>query len=283
MARARINEEKKNRPSIGTALLNAPYTLWAAIFIIVPLLIVIYYTFTTRDGAFTLDNIKALADYKDTFITSVLYSLIATLITLVMAYPFAFFMSRTKVSAQKMMMMLVMLPMWMNLLIRTYSWMIILERNGIINNILSAIGLGNAKMIGTPGAVILGMVYNYLPYMILPINTVMAKIDNSLYEAAEDLGCGTMQKLRRVVLPLSLPGVISGITMVFVPSVSTFYISYKLGGGKIGLIGDAIERQIQTSYNYNLGASLSLVLMIFILISLAIMNKFSGDDGGIVV
>ena len=272
---------KKN--SAGTVLLNAPYVVWAAIFIIVPLLIVIYYAFTDKSGAFTFENIMALADYKDTFIISVIYSLIATAITLVMAYPFAFFMSRAKVSSQRMMMMLVMLPMWMNLLIRTYSWMIILERNGIINNLLGMIGIDPLKMIGTPAAVILGMVYNYLPYMILPIYTVMSKIDPSLYEAAEDLGCGIWQKLRRVILPLSLPGVISGITMVFVPSVSTFYISYKLGGGKISLIGDAIERQIQTSYNYNLGASLSLVLMVFILISLAIMNRFSGDEGGIVV
>ena len=273
----------KKQNSLGTLLLNAPYIVWAAIFIVVPLVIVIYYAFTDKSGAFTFENIKALAEYKDTFITSVWYSLIATAVTLVRAYPFAFFMSRAKVSSQRMMMMLVMLPMWMNLLIRTYSWMIILERNGIINNLLGMIGVEPLKMIGTPGAVILGMVYNYLPYMILPIYTVMSKIEPSLYEAAEDLGCGMWQKLRRVVLPLSLPGVISGITMVFVPSVSTFYISYKLGGGKINLIGDAIERQIQTSYNYNLGASLSLVLMVFILISLAIMNKFSGDEGGIVV
>ncbi len=273
----------RKKASLGTVILNAPYVLWSAIFIIVPLVIVIYYAFTDKSGAFTLDNIIALADYRDTFIVSVWYSLIATAITLVMAYPFAFFMSRARVSAQRMMMMLVMLPMWMNLLIRTYSWMIILERNGIINNVLGAMGLDPIKMIGTEGAVILGMVYNYLPYMILPIYTVMSKIEPSLYEAAEDLGCGMWQKLRRVVLPLSLPGVVSGITMVFVPSVSTFYISYKLGGGKISLIGDAIERQIQTAYNYNLGAALSLVLMVFILISLAIMNKFSGDEGGIVV
>lgn len=274
---------EKRKMSAGTFILNFPYCLWSAIFIVVPLIIVIYYAFTDSTGAFSLENIKALADYKETFVVSIWYSLIATAISLVMAYPFAFFMSRTKVSAQRMMMMLVMLPMWMNLLIRTYSWMIILERNGIINNILRAVGLGEVKMIGSSGAVILGMVYNYLPYMIIPIYNVMSKIDRSLYEAAEDLGCGTWQKLRRIVFPLSLPGVISGITMVFVPSVSTFYISYKLGGGKIGLIGDAIERQIQTSYNYNLGASLSLVLMIFILISLAIMNKFSGDEGGIVI
>lgn len=275
--------KRQPRTTLGNVILNAPYTLWAAVFIVVPLAIVAYYAFTDANGAFTLENIKALGEYKDTFIVSVWYSLIATAITLVLAYPFAFFMSRAKASRQKLMMMLVMLPMWMNLLIRTYSWMMILEKNGIINNILSMIGIEEFKMIGTPGAVILGMVYNYLPYMILPIYTVMSKIDPSLYEAAEDLGCGTFQKLRRVVLPLSLPGVISGITMVFVPSISTFYISYKLGGGKVQLIGDAIERQIQSAGNYNLGSSLSLILMVFILISLAVMNKFSDNDGGIVI
>ena len=274
---------KKRNSSLGTVLLNAPYTIWAAIFIIVPLAIVAYYAFTDVNGTFSFDNIKSLVDYKDTFITSIWLSLIATAITLVLAYPFAFFMSRAKVSRQRMMLMLVMLPMWMNLLIRTYSWMLILEKNGIINNVLGMLGADPVKFLGTPGAVVLGMVYNYLPYMILPIYTVMSKIEPSLYEAAEDLGCGTFQKLRRVVLPLSLPGVISGITMVFVPSISTFYISAKLGEGQIMLIGDVIERQIQQQGNYNLGSSLSLILMVFILISLAIMNKFSEGDGGIVV
>lgn len=273
----------KKRSSLSTVILNAPYALWAAVFIVVPLAIVAYYAFTDSNGAFTLENIKSLSEYKDTFIISIWYSLVATAVTLVIAYPFAFFMSRAKASVQRFMMMLVMLPMWMNLLIRTYSWMLILEKNGIINNILAMIGIEELKMIGTPGAVILGMVYNYLPYMILPIYTVMSKIDHSLYEAAEDLGCGVWQTLRRVVLPLSLPGVISGITMVFVPSISTFYISYKLGGGKVQLIGDAIERQIQNAGNYNLGSALSLILMLFILVSLAVMNKFSDDDGGMIV
>ena len=278
-----VPRRRRPRTAFGTMIINAPYALWAVLFIVVPLAIVAYYAFTDANGAFTLDNIKSLGEYKETFIVSIWYSLIATAITLVLAYPFAFFMSRAKASTQRLMMMLVMLPMWMNLLIRTYSWMLILEKNGIINNIFAFFGIEEFKMIGTPGAVILGMVYNYLPYMILPIYTVMSKIDPSLYEAAEDLGCGVWQKIRRVVLPLSLPGVISGITMVFVPSISTFYISYKLGGGKVQLIGDAIERQIQSAGNYNLGSALSLILMIFILISLAVMNKFSDDDGGIVI
>ena len=264
--------------TLGQRLLGAPYIVWAAIFIIVPLLIVVYYSFTDADGNWTLNNIKALADYKEVFWISIEYSFIATVITLLISYPFAYLMSRQKENAQRIMMMLVMLPMWMNLLIRTYSWMNILERNGIINNLLANFGIEPLKMIGTPGAVIFGMIYNYIPYMIIPIYNVMSKIDTSLLEAAEDLGSGSLSKLRRVILPLSMPGVISGFTMVFVPSVSTFYISQKLGGGKLMLIGDAIERQMQTSYNYNLGASLSLILMIVILVSMVILNRFAGDD-----
>ncbi len=183
-----------------------------------------------------------------------------------------------------MQMMLIMLPMWMNLLIRTYSWVTILEREGLINDFLGILGLDPVKMIGTPAAVILGMVYNYLPYMILPIYTVLSKIDNSLVEAAEDLGCSVFEKMRRLIVPMSIPGVISGIAMVFVPSVSTFYISQKLGDGQIILIGDTIERQMKTIPDFNVGAAISLVLMIMILISMTIMNKFSdSSDGGIVV
>ncbi|MBQ8641169.1 MAG: ABC transporter permease [Clostridia bacterium] len=257
---------------------GAPYIVWAALFIIIPLVIVVYYAFTDKTGAFTMDNIMSLADYKETFLISFEYAFIASLICLAIAYPFAYIMSRKGPAAQRIMMMLVMLPMWMNLLIRTYSWMNILEKNGIINNLLENFGIEPLKMIGTPGAVIFGMIYNYIPYMIIPIYNVMSKIEPSLLEAAEDLGSGSLSKLRRVILPLSMPGVISGFTMVFVPSVSTFYISQKLGGGKIMLIGDAIERQMQTSYNYNLGASLSLVLMVVILVSMVILNRFAGDD-----
>ena len=176
------------RTSLRARLLSAPYIVWAAIFIVVPLFIVVYYAFTDRSGVFSLSNITALADYKDTFIISVWYSVIATVITLVIAYPFAYALSRFGANTQRMMMLLVMLPMWMNLLIRTYSWMNILERNGIINNVLAGFGIEPLKMIGTPGAVILGMVYNYLPYMILPIYTVMSKLDITLLEAADDLG-----------------------------------------------------------------------------------------------
>ncbi|MBR6807899.1 MAG: ABC transporter permease [Clostridia bacterium] len=269
--------------SLGSILVACPYYLWAVIFVVVPVLMVAYYSFTDADGAFTLENIKALEDYGPTFLASIVYSLIATVISLLIAYPFAYIMSRKGPSSQRIMMMLVMLPQWMNLLIRTYSWMNILEKNGLINNALAAIGLSPLEMIGTPGAVIFGMIYNYLPYMILPIYTIMSKIDTSLLESAEDLGSNSLSKLRRVILPLSVPGVVSGITMVFVPCVSTFYISQKLGGGKIMLMGDVIERQIQVQNNYNLGSALSLVLMIFILISMAVLNRFSDGNEEIIV
>lgn len=266
-------------------LVCTPYTVWSVIFIVVPLLMVAYYAFTDKTGAFTVDNILELPRYMETFGISLLYAAIATVVCLFLAYPLAYFMSQMGPTAKRMLTMLIMLPMWMNFLIRTYSWITILSNTGIINTFLEKIGIGRVQLINTPGAVILGMVYNFLPYMILPIYTVMEKLDNSLLEAAADLGSSPISRLRRVILPLSMPGVISGITMVFVPSVSTFYISQKLGGGKTMLIGDVIEMQFQTSYNYNLGAALSLVLMVLILVSLAIMNRFADDDdmGGMIV
>ena len=266
-------------------LVCTPYTVWSVIFIIVPLLMVAYYAFTDKTGAFTFGNVLELPRYAETFGISLLYAAVATVVCLALAYPLAYFMSQMGPTAKRMLTMLIMLPMWMNFLIRTYSWITILSNTGLINTFLEKIGIGRLQLINTPGAVILGMVYNFLPYMILPIYTVMEKLDNSLLEAAADLGSSPISRLRRVILPLSMPGVISGITMVFVPSVSTFYISQKLGGGKTMLIGDVIEMQFQTSYNYNLGAALSLVLMVFILLSLAIMNRFADDDdmGGMIV
>ena len=266
----------KNRTFLRR-IIGAPYVLWAAIFIVIPLLIVVYYSFTGPDGSFTLDNMKNLSDYGQIFKISILYSIAATVISLILAYPFAYVMSRKKEKTQQIMMVLVMLPMWMSLLILTYSWMNILERQGIINTLLGKLGHAPLNLIGTPAAVIFGMVYNYIPYMILPIYSVMSKIDPSVLEAAEDLGSGSFSKLYRVILPLSMPGVVSGITMVFVPSVSTFYISQKLGDGKILLIGDMIERQIQAQNNYNVGAALSLVLMVLIVLSMALMKLFAGE------
>lgn len=269
--------------TIGKRLLNLPCIVWSAIFIIVPLFIVVYYTFSDSAGGFTLQNIYELGLYKDVFITSVIYALIATAICLLLSYPFAYFLSKISVNRQKMMILLVMLPMWTNLLIKTYSWTVILDNNGVLNRILNILGFQSVKFMGTPAAVILGMVYDFIPYMILPIYTTISKIDHSLLEAAEDLGSNAFSKLKKVVLPLSLPGVLSGITMVFVPSISTFYISQKLGNGMILLAGDIIETQFKIP-NYPLGAAMSLVLMIFIIISIAIMNKFGDSDkGGILI
>ena len=269
--------------SLGKRLLNLPCLVWSAIFIIVPLFIVLYYTFSDGKGGFTLSNVYDLALYKDVFLTSILYALAATLICLILSYPFAYFLTKISPNSQKMMVLLVMLPMWMNLLIKTYSWTVILDNNGVLNRILNLLGFQSVKFMGTPGAVILGMVYDFIPYMILPIYTTISKIDKSYLEAASDLGSNSLSKLRRVVLPLSLPGILSGITMVFVPSISTFYISQKLGNGMILLAGDIIETQFKIP-NYPLGASMSLVLMIFIILSIAIMNKFGDTDkGGIMI
>ena len=270
------------KSSLLQKVINAPYMLWSVLFIVAPLIMVGYYAFTDSDGNFTLNNIAQIGDYTTTFILSISYGAVATVICLLIAYPFAYALAQTKASFQRVATMLVMLPMWMSFLIRTYSWITILGESGVINSFLGLFGIEPVKMLNTGGAVILGMVYNFLPYMILPIYTAISKIHPSLFEAAEDLGCNGFNKIRRRVLPMSMPGVVSGIIMVFVPSVSTFYISQKLGG-TIRLVGDVIETQIKYNSNYHLGAAMSLVLMVFILISLAIMNKFSDDDGGMIV
>jgi spermidine/putrescine transport system permease protein len=264
----------------------APHMVWAVLFIIAPLLFVVYYAFTDKDGKFTFSNIGELfqASYLEIFLRSLCFAFLATVICLIIAYPIAYFMTKASPKTQKILIMLVMLPQWLNFLIRTYSWMALLEDTGIINSLLGSIGIDPVHMINTSGAVILGMVYNYLPYMIIPLHSVMSKIDPRLLEAASDLGSSPFKVITGVVVPLSMSGIISGVTMVFVPSISTFYISQKLGGGNFDLIGDTIERQFQTAYNYNLGAAMSFVLMIIIMISMAIMNKYSGeDDGGVIV
>lgn len=271
------------KSSLMTRLAGAPYILWAALFIIVPLCMVAYYAFTDSSGAFTFDNVSAIGKYTDTFILSIWLGLLATVICLIIAYPLAYIMAARGPEKQSMMTMIIMLPMWMNFLLRTYSWMTILEDNGLINSLITAIGLAPLQLINTRGAVVLGMVYNFLPYMILPIYTVMLKTDRSLIEAAQDLGGNKLDVFRNVTIPLSVPGVVSGFTMVFVPSVSTFYISQKLGGTGTILIGDIIETQFQTANNFHMGASLSFVLMILIFICLAVMNRFSDDDGGVII
>lgn len=273
----------KNKRSAFERVASSPYIVWSAIFIIAPLLFVAYFAFTDRDGNFTFENILSLSSYSETFIMSLGFSLIATTVCLLIGYPLAYCMSRTSERTRSILMVLLMLPMWISLLIRTYSLMAILDNGGLLNSFFEMIGIGRVKIIGTSGAVILGMVYDFLPYMVLPIYTSISKLDPRYLEAASDLGCNSANTMLRVVFPLSLPGVVSGVTMVFVPSISTFYISQKLGGGSFDLIGDTIERQFQNVSTYNIGAAISLVMMILILISVAIMNKFSDDGGEIIV
>lgn len=272
-----------SRSSLKTKLVASPYVVWSALFIVAPLFFVVYYSFTDAAGNFTFENIIALSKFAPTFLRSIWFGIVATLICLVIAFPLAYIISQKTEKVQRTLVMLVMLPMWMSFLIRTYSWMALLQDTGIINSFLAKIGIDPIHMINTSGAVILGMVYNFLPYMIMPVYSVMAKLDRSMIEACQDLGGSRLTVIRRCIIPMSMPGIVSGITMVFVPSVSTFYISQKLGGGSFDLIGDVIERQFQQSYNYNLGASISLVLMVLILICMAVMNRFSGDEEGVVI
>ena len=273
------------KSSLSQKMLDKPYLLWSVLFIIVPLVMVVFYAFTDKTGAFTFSNIAQIKNYFPTILLSVLYGLAATVICVLIGYPFAYALAKHSVKTQRTMVLLVMLPMWMNFLIRTYSLMTILGDSGVVNSLLNALGLKSVHMINTGGAVIFGMVYNFLPYMILPIYTVLSKLDNSLVEAAHDLGSGRITTFKRVILPLSLPGLLSGITMVFVPCVSTFYITQKLGGGQIVLIGDVIETQFQSANNYHLGAALSFVLMILIFVCLGVMNYFDDgtQDGGVVI
>ena len=271
---------KKN----NSVLLSTPYIIWMVVFTLIPLGVVGYYALTDpATGAFTFENLKDLGMYWGVLWDSILYSLISAFICLLLGYPVAYFIAHRKPLAQKLLYMLVMLPMCMSFLLRTLAWVGLLQDTGIINNILDAIGIGRLKLIRTPGAVILGMVYNYLPYMILPLYSTIVKINPRLIEAAEDLGCNTFQVFRRVTLPLSIPGILSGITMVFVPAVSTFYISQKLGGTDTVLIGDVIERQFKQGNNPNLGAALSLVLMLLVFVCTGIMNRFGADEEGGVI
>jgi len=274
-------KNKNSRGSIANTFLNAPYFIWAALFIIIPLVIVIFYAFSDGNGHFTISNVQALGSYSNIILRSLWYSVLATAITLLIAYPFAYVVCKFKPASQKIANMFVTLPMWINLLIKTYCLSSLMDNNGMINQLLSFVGWGHLEMMNNTGAVIFGMVYNYLPYMILPIYNVMSKIDVSLLEAAEDLGCNSINRVRRVIMPLTLPGVISGIIMVFVPSVSTFYISAKMGGTGDYMIGDLIESQIHNqNSNLPVAATLSMVLMLIILISMFVLNRFTNDEEG---
>ena len=266
----------------------APYVGWMAFFVVAPLIVVLIYAFTreSADGSWfiTLDNFEGMMGYASVFGRSFLLAGIATLVCILLGYPMAYFLARERGRLRSMATMLIMLPMWMNFLLRTYSWVFLLERNGFFNTMLETIGLPKLDIIDTQGAVVLGMVYNFLPFMVLPIFSVIEKLDHRLIEAAQDLGANSTQVFRRVIFPLSLPGVLSGVTMVFIPSVSTFVISRLLGGSKSLLLGDLIEMQfLGSAYNPYLGSAISLVMMIIVLVCMGIMNRFGEGEGEAVV
>ncbi len=282
-----------NRAGLVRRLTLAPYSFWTVLFVVVPLFFVAYYAFTDAQFNFTLDNIsrfftatsavdggREVHTYLVIFLRSLKLAVISTVICLIMGYPMAYIISRAAPRAQKIMITLIMIPMWMNFLIRTYAWMTILQDTGILNGFLSMLGLGRVHIIGTEAAVVIGMVYDYFPYMILPIYSVMAKMDVRLIEAARDLGCNSAGVLRRVIWPLSLPGVISGVNMVLIPSISTFYISQKLGNGKFYLIGDAIEGQYVAN-NLHFAAAIAFVLMIILLACMALLQHAAGKRAAV--
>ncbi|MDY4489608.1 MAG: ABC transporter permease [Candidatus Faecousia sp.] len=277
---------RKARNPYNAAL--APYSVWSLVFVVVPLAFIAYYAFTDNAFHFTTEHIVrfftakssvAQADgttvevrtYVLIFLRSVRLAVISTALCLLLGYPMAYVMSRAKEKTQKTLVTLIMIPMWMNFLIRTYAWMTILQDTGILNTLLGKLGLGPVHIIGTETAVIIGMVYDYFPYMVLPIYSVLAKLDGKLLEAARDLGCNGFSVLRRVIFPLSIPGVVSGITMVLVPSISTFYISQKLGNGKFFLIGDAIEGQYVAN-NLHFAAAIAFILMVILLVCMAVVK-----------
>ena len=268
-----------------------PYVIWMALFVVIPILIMVVYAFTTTEFAATMDNFARMGAYMSVFVRSFRLAIIATLVCLLIGYPMAYVMAKEGPQFQRVAMALIMLPMWMNFLLRTYSWMSILEKNGLMNQFFSAIGLFDLinglfgtnithfQMIGTSGAVVLGMVYNYLPFMILPIYSVIVKLDHSLLEAARDLGADGVGVFKKVIFPMSLSGILSGVTMVFVPSVSTFAISRLLGGGTQMMLGDLIEQQfLGGAYNPQLGAAISMVMMVVVVVCMVVMNHFGEGE-----
>ena len=272
---------KKNNGS--STLPASPYIVWSTLFIVIPLIIIVFFSFTqeTASGySFTLENFKRVlnSQYISVFKRSLILAFESTVLCLILGYPVAYFISKMKSNKRNILIMLFIVPMWMNFLLRTYAWLPILGKNGVINNFLSAIGLNTINILYTDAAVLLGMVYNFLPFMILPIYTVLIKMDNSLIDAAADLGANKRQIFTKVIFPLSMPGVITGITMVFMPAVSTFVISRLLGGRQYMLLGNLIETQFTTMGDWNFGSALAIFMMIIILISMAIMNKFEGTE-----
>ncbi|HBI6882406.1 TPA: ABC transporter permease [Clostridium perfringens] len=264
-----------------------PYVVWSAIFIVIPLLLIVFFSFTSKvDGrfVFSFENFQRLFEpiYFTVFIRSIWLAVLSTVSCLILGYPIAYIISKLPIKRRNMLILLFILPMWMNFLLRTYAWMAILGRDGLINTLLGYIGIGPIKMLYTDGAILLGMVYNFLPFMVIPIYTVLIKIDKNLVNAAYDLGANKAQAFRKIILPLSIPGIISGITMVFMPAVSNFVIPSLLGGGKYMLVGNLIEQQFTTIGNWNFGSALSIFMMILILISMAFMSKYekNGKEGG---
>ena len=257
-----------------------PYAIWCVMFTIVPLLFVCYYAFTTKSGAFTLDNLTKITQYTPVLMDSLRLALYCTALCLLIGYPTAYFMSSKDMSRGASLSVLILLPMWMNFLLRTYAMMTLFENNGVINSLLEMVGLPKQQMIGTEGAVLVGMVYNFLPFMILPIYTVLKKLDRKVIEAAQDLGANSVNVVLRVVIPLSMPGVVSGITMVFMPAVTTFAISRLMSSGMIYLMGDMIEEYFITMNNRNVGSAMSLVMMIMILISIGLLRRVDPDGEG---
>lgn len=272
-----IVEQKETR-------LAYPYALWSVIFIVVPLLLIVYYSFTrkTDDGGilFTLENYRQAFDplFLKVFTRSFVLAGIATFLCVIIGYPVAYIISKAKISRRDSLILLFILPMWMNFLLRTYAWIAILGKNGLLNSLLGFFGLTPNSILYTSAAVLLGMIYNFLPYMVLPIYTSLQKLDEDLVNAARDLGANTVTVFRKVIFPLSIPGVMSGVTMVFMPCVTTFAISRLLGGGKTMLVGDLIEQQFTTVGDWNLGSSISMIMMVIILISMAFMNKVDKDE-----
>lgn len=264
-------------------LFSGPFLVWTIAFIMIPLAIIVYYGLTDADGGFTLNNIAQMGTPENikALVYALVLSLISTIICLIMAYPLAMILCNLNFNANGLIVMIFIVPMWMNFLLRTLAWQTLLEKNGVINMILNALHLPTLNIINTPYAIVLGMVYNFLPFMLLPIYNSLIKIDKNVINAARDLGGNGFQTFIRITFPLSLPGVISGITMVFVPALTTFVISDLLGGAKILLIGNVIEQKFKQGSNWNVGSGLSLVLMVFILISMAIMRKYDKDGEGV--
>lgn len=265
--------------------LAMPFTVWSVIFILIPLFMIFYYGLVDKSGTFTLDNITAITEpeHMKALLLSILLSLIATVICLVLAYPLAMILSKLGVNQNSFIVLIFILPMWMNFLLRTLAWQTLLEKTGVINSVLSFFHLPALNIINTPYAIVLGMVYNFLPFMVLPIYNSLIKLDSDVINAARDLGANSVQTFTRVIFPLTIPGVISGITMVFIPALTTFVISNLLGGSKILLIGNVIEQEFTQASNWNLGSGLSLVMMIFIIISMAASALFDKDGEGSLV